>query len=401
MSTVQIDSSWPHLSGAARDVLFVLLTSGPSSRAELAVSLELSKSTLTRVTRELVAAGLITEGATALRRSTGRPSELLLPSSTAAFFIGIKLTGEAIYGVVTNLVGHVVDEWTSDLSSQDPAAVVRLIADVADRFRKLWTVSGIGITLAGTVVDGGELILDSQFLHWDGVRLASLVTQATGLPVIAQNDVQALTAAEHWFGDGELLESLVVITVGAGVGCGVVANGRLLEGAGGVPGQVAHLPIDSSGPICSRGHRGCVDSYLSNDSISRSSSAALGRLVSYSEAVDLARAGDPIVRRIFDDAGRALGRLIGLTAALLDPARVIVTGDGLAVWDIANEPIQAGISATAHRLSETLPVDSVPFEFTEWARAAAVLAIRTAVSSASSLRSTKHDGARAFSGITQ
>lgn len=384
------------MSGVARDVLFVLLTSGPSSRAELAVSLELSKSTLTRVTRELVALGLISEGATTLRRSTGRPSELLLPAPGAAHFIGIKLTGESIYGVVTNLVGQIVDQWNSALTSQEPDAVVGLIAHISARFRKQWTVTGIGITLAGTVLDGGELILDSEYLHWDGVRLASLVTEATGLPVTAQNDVQALTAAEHWFGDGELLESLVVITVGAGVGCGIVANGRLLEGAGGIPGQVAHLPLDSSGPICRRGHRGCVEAFLSNDSIARAISAALGRAVDYDEAVELARGGDPIARRIFDDAGYALGRLIGIAAALVDPARVIVTGDGLAVWALAAESVNAGIEATVAGLSETIRVDSVPFEFTEWARAAAVLGIRTAVSSAMHLKPTRHDGARAF-----
>ena len=101
--------------------------------------------------------------------------------------------------------------------------------------------------------------------------------------------------------------------------------------------------------------------------------------MNYAEAVELAQARNPAALRGFDDAGAALGQAVGLVSNLLDPQKIVVTGDGLALWEISPAAIRHGIELSAERAPELLKVEAVPFEFEEWARAAGVLALQAAV----------------------
>ena len=184
----------------------------------------------------------------------------------------------------------------------------------------------------------------SPFLDWTGVPLVSLIDDSTGLPTVVENDVRALTAAEHWFGAAAGHRDFVLITIGAGVACGIVVDDRLVDGAAGGSGQIGHLPITEWGPLCERGHRGCVRSYLSSPSIVGQVSAALGRDVDYHEVLTLAAGGNPVARRVVDEAGRALGTLIGTIAAITAPDKILISGEGvdlapLAMTPSANTPV--------------------------------------------------------------
>lgn len=342
----------------------------------------MSKSSLTRIARELIDLGLVAEAEAELRFGTGRPSERLRVVPRNRHFAGFKLTGDAAYAAVTDLQGTVVETTSARLESQDPAAVVAQVGAILSELTERWpNVSALGVTLAGAVreVAGDQLVVQSEFLGWNELPLVRMLAGVADIPVSVENDVQALTAAEHWFGAGAGLENMAVITVGAGIGCGLIANGELIAGSRGMAGQVGHLMIEPLGPLCRHGHRGCVDAYLTNDSISRSMALAVGHPVPYEEAVELASAGDPVALRIFDEAGYALGRAIAVVANLHDPEKVIVTGEGLGVWSVAEAGIRRGIAETFSGNVDSLAVEAVAFEFDEWARAAAVLAIRTAV----------------------
>jgi len=370
------------MSAPARAVLMSLVTGGPSSRSELAAEHGVSRSSLTRIARELVDNGLVAEGVTELRAPTGRPSELLRVKPDARHFVGIKLTADVLYAAVVDLGGTVIAAAEQALGSRIPADVAAQIVGTTRSLQvETPTIAGVGVTLAGSVVTVGseQMVIDSEFLQWRDLDLSSVLSSIDGLPVTWGNDVQALAATEHWFGPGAHLDSLVLITVGAGVGCGIIANGALVLGATGSPGRLAHLPIDRSGPICRSGHRGCANVYLTNDAIARSISQALGSPVNYAEAVELAQARNPAALRGFDDAGAALGQAVGLVSNLLDPQKIVVTGDGLALWEISPAAIRHGIELSAERAPELLKVEAVPFEFEEWARAAGVLALQAAV----------------------
>ncbi|WP_245589476.1 ROK family transcriptional regulator [Amycolatopsis balhimycina] len=369
----QTAAPWPQLPEAARQVLLEVLVHGPISRAEIAARLQVSRPTLSRITRQLFDDGLLAEGGTQLRSTTGRPSELLHVNGAARHFFGVKLTGDHLYAVVTDLNAEVVASVNTPLRSADVTEVVGQIAEVASALRTTFPdLTAAGVTLAGTVRAGS--VHGSAYLHWSNVPLADLVAEATGLPTAVDNDVQALTAAEHWFGAGAGLRALVLVTIGVGIGCGLVLNGELVEGAHGTAGRAAHLVVDQSGPVCDLGHRGCAASYLLNESIVRALGAA-----DYADAVAQARAGEPAARRVFGDAGFALGIIIGTVANLVDPQKVVPTGDGLPLYEVAADRVREGIEKSYEPDPAQLDLDVQAFDFGEWARSGAALAIRAAL----------------------
>jgi predicted NBD/HSP70 family sugar kinase len=372
-TTGLIASSWPKLPEAARDVLLEVLIHGPLSRAEIAARLRLSRPTLTRVTKSLVAQGLLVEGDTRPRASAGRPSEMLHVRGAAHRFLGVKLTAERLFTAVTDLTTTPVATAEEPLRSRDPDEVVAQIAGIARRFPG---ITGIGVTLGGIVLDG--LVARDEFLRWSDVPLKAAVTRATGVPTAVDNDVQALTAAEHWFGPGAGLRSMAVITVGAGVGTGLIAGGALVAGSHGLPPHFSHTLVDSNGPQCGCGRRGCISSYLMTHVMLRRLSGHPG----YEEALDRVRAGDPEAAQVFDEAGYALGVLIGTVANVIDPQKVLLTGDGLPLYEVASRLVHDGIEDTYEDDPDLIELDVRPFDFSEWARSGAALAIKETITGA-------------------
>ncbi|GAB4004837.1 ROK family transcriptional regulator [Glycomyces albus] len=359
-----------------RGTLRELLTNGPKSRAEIARELGISRASLTRVTRTLIEQGLVTDGAVELRGATGRPSEVLHVRPEGRRFLGVKLTGDRLFAVVTDLTARALAEYDEPLASRSVEDVVAQIGGVYERLADDSPgMAAVGIGLAGDVasVAGRQIVLESPFLGWREAPLTDLVRERLPVPAVAENDVRALTAAEHWFGVGAGYESMVLITVGAGIGVGMVVDGKVVTGAHGKAGGLDHLPVDPGGPRCERGHRGCVDAYLSNAAIV----AALRTPgLDYASVVDLARGGDPAARHAFRDAGHALGVLAGTLANTLDPQKIVITGDGIAVTEFARAELDTAMAMNRHPGAAPIGLDIQPFEFAEWARAGAVLAIR-------------------------
>lgn len=366
-------AAWPELHDAQRTVLLEVLIHGSRSRADLARRTNLSRATLMRLTRGLVELGLVTEGETQAPLGRGRPSEILHLRPEAAYFVGVKLTGDALYAVVTDLHARILATQERELDSRDVGSVVALIADVVDGFAADYTLTAAGVCLAGDVTyqDGRALVLGSHFLGWENVALGELVEAATGLATSISNDVQALTVAHHWFGAGVGCTTLALIGLGAGIGAGLVVNDEVVRGARGHPGKVGHLLVSESGPACDRGHVGCVSAFVTIPAILRNAGST-----DFSKTLDAAAAGDATADLALRDAGRALGVVVASLADLIDPEKVIVTGEALAVARYAETEVQA---ATAERLdpaAEPVLLDLVDFTFADYAWAAAIAGIR-------------------------
>ncbi len=377
MQLIPVD--WSALDGSHQRVAVEVLRHGPLPRAELARRLGLSPGSLTRLTRPLVDSGLLVEGTTEVHLRTGRPSLPLDVQPASRRFLGMKITGDTLFAVVTDLRATVLAEHTVPLPGPEPETVVATIAEVAALLREDdRDAVGLGIGIGGLVVHHRE-VARAHFLGWhERVALADLVHTATGLPTVVDNDVRALTAAEHWFGAGRGVHSLVVVTIGVGVGCGIVVHDRLIEGAHGGGGSIGHRPL-LGGAVCADGHRGCAQGMISSGAIAGAVTQALGRPVGYAEALELAGAGQPAARRVVDDAGRALGVLVADIANLVDPELVILTGDGIDLVAVARAALDDALEE--HRSEALAPtrIDVRPFPFTEWARGAAAVAIRAHV----------------------
>lgn len=369
-------SSWPYLPDAERGALRELLMYGPLPRAEIARRLGVSRASLTRATRVLMEHSMISEGGVALRGGMGRPSEMLVVRRDTHYFLGVKLTGDAVFAVVTDLSAQIVAQIEEPLVSTSVADTVDQIVRIHARFAEDFEgICAAGVCLAGDIagIDGRQIVTVSYFLQWRDVPLTELLGERLGIPVTADNDVHALTAAEHWFGVGAGAESLALVTIGAGIGFGLIVDGRVLTGHNGRAGRFDHVLVDSSGPSCGLGHPGCASVYLTSESIVRSIGTAD---LDYSSAVALARAGDAAALRAFDDAGNALGVILATVINGLDPERVILTGDGLAVVELAGDRVRQTLESVRLPSDDPVQFDVLPFEFTEWARAGAVAAIR-------------------------
>ncbi|MEV8239340.1 ROK family transcriptional regulator [Microbacterium testaceum] len=366
--------AWPYLAGVERSTLRELLIHGPLPRAEIARRLSVSRASLTRATRLLMEHAFIAEREIALRAAMGRPSEMLAVREDQHHFLGVKLTGDAVFAVVTDLRARIAASVEEELRSRAVHDTVGQIADIHARFARDYAdIHAVGVCLAGDLatVDGRQVVIESYFLGWKDVPLTDMLGRRLGIPVFADNDVRGLTAAEHWYGAGAGCDSLAVVTVGAGIGFGLVIDGKVVAGHGGRAGQLGHLPIDPTGPPCGRGHAGCASVYLPSERITKTAGAE-----DYAAAVSAARAGDAQARAAFDAAARALGVIIGTVANALDPEKIVLTGDGLAVMEISPDRVMDAIAGV--RLPEDEPVRLVvePVEFTEWARGGAVVAIR-------------------------
>ncbi|MGS0685349.1 ROK family protein [Nakamurella sp. GG22] len=373
----KVGSPFPALSQASRSVLVDLLVHGPASRADLARRSGLSPASLTRITRSLVDARLVSESDTTSPQRTGRPSQPMDVNVDQAHLIGIKLSAGQLDSVTTDLRGRLLTERTVALTGSDPQTVVDTIATVIDdAARDDDTICAVGVSLAGPVSPRAEIIHTSPFLEWTDVPLVAMIRERTGLPAVVENDVRALTAAEHWFGAAAGCSDFVLVTIGVGVGCGIVVDDRLIDGANGGSGQVGHLPVTPWGALCERGHRGCVRSYLSSTAIVGAVSAATGRQVSYDEVLQMARDGSPVARTVVEEAGQALGTLIGTIATVTAPAKVIVSGEGVALAAMALDTTRERAREVQHWTLPDVPIEIAPFTFTEWARGAAVIALR-------------------------
>jgi predicted NBD/HSP70 family sugar kinase len=367
---------WTPNDGASRSVALEVLINGPISRSDIARRLDLSPGSLTRLSTPLIESGLLVEVEERVDGRAGRPSKPLDVVADSHHFIGMKLTGDEVLGVATDLRANVLASASAPLSSREPEFVAGVIGRLATELaERVPSVTALGVGIGGLVTDH-SIVRSAPFLDWSEVPLGSMLETITGIPTVIDNDVVAFTESEHWFGAGRGMDRFAVITLGAGIGYGLVVHDDIVVDSDSGLGLVGHWPLDPFGPLCPAGHRGCARSVLTQSAISQAVSTALGRAVSYDEALDLARDGEPAARRVVDDAGRGLGTLLAAVANLTAPERVILGGEGVRLVEVAGAAIQVGIRNDRDPRARELDLVTTPGDNTEWCRGAAVIAIQ-------------------------
>ena len=367
---------------AAALVFQTLLAHGPLTRAETGRRTGLSPGAVTKVATPLLADGWITElGEPAPRRATGRPATLIAVRAERARFIGVKVTADELIGVVADLTARPLVARRASLDSRDVGTVVLAIGRLVEQLRAAAEAEGggsihsIGVTISGDVDGRTGIVQYSPFLDWRRVALAQLVETATGTPTVIENDVRALTVTEQWFGAGAGLSSFALITVGTGIGCGLSIGGHVVSGAHGVSGEVGHLPVGGTDRTCTCGNTGCVEAVASTQAITEQARQATGDPhLTMTEAVRLAHNGDPAVRAVFARAGHALGLAIASVANLIGPERIIISGEGVATYDLFADQIRETFAAQAFGAAAECDLLLRPLPFEEWARGGAAVA---------------------------
>jgi predicted NBD/HSP70 family sugar kinase len=366
-------------------VFATVLTAGPLSRTELAQRTGLSQSTVTKAVNPLMDVGYLIEVG---ERSSGmgRPQRLLRVARDRHVVIGVKLAPAYATAVLTDLEAGVLARSTRRLREHSPGPALRAAAAVVDellaghadaRARLL----GVGVGVGGHVDSRTGRCVHSGVLGWDDVDIAAPLSAATGLPTVVNNDVNTLVVAEQWFGAGRDARSFAVVTVGAGLGGGLLLGGELHVGASGVAGEIGHIPLQPDGAECSCGNRGCLETLVSEAAVISGVEARGGpRCTSIDEAVRLGRDGHPAAVAAFAAMGDGLGRGLATLCNLLNLEKIVLSGEGAQAYDLfgaaCEESMRRHSFSTAGR-DCALVVDAVDDDL--WARGAACLVIREAV----------------------
>ena len=369
------EGAWPTLHGLPRELAREVLVRGPMQRRQLAARFHVSPATLTRTVSPLLASGVLIELGDPEAGGLGRPARLLDVPASAHAFVGIKLTDSSVHGVLTDLRATIRTSRTRSLPTRAPDDVADAVASLVRDLDPGADPTAVGISVAGMTTDG-RTVVRAPFLQWHDVALAEMVEERTGLPTVLENDLRALTRAEHWFGEGRLVQSFAILTIGTGIGYGLVVHDQVVNHRDQGVGLVGHHPLDPNGPTCPQGHHGCAKAVLTTAGISSQVSLAHGRSIEYDEVLALARTGDAVATDVVRSAGLGLGRLVAAVANFAMPERIFLSGEGIELAVIAWESVRVGLERDRDPAASQVDVVVQPYDSDLWARGAAAIAIQ-------------------------
>lgn len=353
---------------------------GPASRADLARALSLSPALMTQLSKDLLSDGLIRELAHQASQG-GRPARMLGLVASAGRAVGVKVAADHLAFVEVGIDG------TVGRTASEPfdAAANTMLTQLADRLRRFIAggadapLLGIGVGVPGDVDAQGTGIVNSTQLGWTNVPIGSTLRRELGLPVLVENNVNAVAMAERLYGLGRRHRNFLVVTIGTGVGAAIVIDGVIVRGTRGGAGEVGHIPVRDNGPLCNCGNRGCLETFISQGALVR---IARERHVIAPDAPmsalrDAASGGDPAAAEIFSEAGHLLGRTLAGLVHALDPEIIIVLGEGTTDWAHWSFGFEPAFRAALMPSRRGVAVAVESWQDDSWAQGAATLVLAT------------------------
>ena len=294
-----------------------------------------------------------------------------------ALTIGIDIGGTKVAAGAVDEQGGIIASARRDTPSHDPTQIEETIADVVRELQATHDVEAVGIGAAGFVDASRSTVIFAPNLAWRDEPLRKAVEARCGLPVVVENDANAAAWAEARFGAGRGQKYLVMLTLGTGLGGGLVIDGQLYRGRLGVAAELGHITVEPGGRRCGCGGRGCWERYASGRALVReaqeiaSLSPAIGsRLLDLAggrpEAItglavtEAAQDGDEGALEAFRVVGTWLGHGMAAMAAVLDPGMFVLGGGVSSAGELLREPamrtLQERITARAYREVPTVRI---------------------------------------------
>src|SRR3954452_5737536 len=270
--------------------------------------------------------------------------------------IGVDVGGTKVAAGVVDKEGRILVQERVHTPAHDAASVEDAIADVVGRLRAEHDAEAVGIGVAGFIDRGRSKVFFAPNLRWHDLPLHQDLSDRLGLPVIVENDANAAAWGEYRFGAGRLEDFLVCVTVGTGIGGGVIADGELFRGGFGIGAEIGHIQMVENGRPCGCGQRGCWEQYASGNALvrdareraaeSRAEAEVLLSLgdgtpegIAGEDVTEAARLGDPVAAAAFEALGSWLGQGLADLAAVLDPETFIVGGGVSEAGDLVLKPM--------------------------------------------------------------
>lgn len=378
-------------------VLAAIRDHEPVSRAAIAKRTGLSRSTCSLIVDELLDRTLISEvgkGAS----SGGRPGVLLTMNYEAGVTVGARLLADSIDCAVVNLRGEVLERRETSISYRtDVENYIETLTTAVNNVLSLFAarvpdkpVFGLGLGLSGLVDSEAGQSISSSILHWDHIPLADRVEQELSIPVFIDNDVNTFAMGELWFGHGRGIDSFLCVTVGEGIGLGIVMGGEIYAGRHHGAGEFGHVRIsdDPQAPRDAMGIQGSVEAFAADPAIREfvSNEIAAGATSKLQDSrgpigigaiAEAAREGDSLCRRAYERAGHYLGIGVANLINLLDPDLIVVGGEGCRARDLWGGAMETAIEAnSAYGLDKRVRRIPIEFEDDVWVRGVASLVLR-------------------------
>jgi glucokinase len=268
--------------------------------------------------------------------------------------IGVDIGGTKVSGGVVDDAGRVIDRERRATPGTDARATEDVIVEVVSSLAARHEVRAVGVGAAGWIANDRATVLFSPHLAWRNEPLRDALSGRIALPLVVENDANASAYAEYRFGAAQDEPSVVCITLGTGIGGGLVLGGAVYRGAYGLACEYGHMTMVPDGRLCACGNRGCWEMYASGRALARDarelaaeSPVAAARLVERAGSAEAitgplvtaaAAAGDPAALSICTDMGRWLGRGLASLAAALDPSVFVIGGGVSAAGELLLRP---------------------------------------------------------------
>ena len=261
------------------------------------------------------------------------------------YVFGVDIGGTTVKIGLFSVDGELLDKWEITTRTDDGGAYI--LSDIAASIENKMTekglskdeVKGVGMGVPGPVKEDGTVIKCVN-LGWGVFNAAEELSGLIGLPVKVGNDANMAALGEYWQGGGKDYNTVVMVTLGTGVGGGIIINGKMLAGVNGAGGEIGHMTIDlEENDVCNCGKKGCLEQYASATGIVRLANRALQtsdkpsklrevKYISAKEIFDAAKNGDNLALDLVEEHGRRLGLALSNVAEVIDP-EVFVIGGGV------------------------------------------------------------------------
>jgi len=249
-------------------ILKTILDNKMISRAKISRLVDLNKATVSNLTDELIKEGYIVEKGYGKSKGGRRPV-LLQVNKDVGSIIGIDLGVDYIHVILSNFIGEIIFEEYVNIKMEEPKEkLLNLLFDMIEKAIDKAPptpkgILGIGIGVPGIVEKESGIVLIAPNLKWKNVHLKSIIEQRFDLPVYIDNEANAGALGEKWFGEWGKVSDLIYLSVGIGLGAGIIIDNKLFRGAAGFAGEVGHTTINFQDDVCSCGNIGCLENFAS------------------------------------------------------------------------------------------------------------------------------------------
>lgn len=361
----------PPATGSAGQVVALLRASGPTTRAELATAIGLSRATVSATVAELKQDGWIHEQpASSGSTGRGRPPTLLLLTQQAGVAVGVDL-GRSHARVALAHLGHEVlaeaaHELDESWRAEDAVDAVEALVDKAlaaagvDR----GGIVGLGLGLPAPLDTSGHSTSITIPPDWVREDPGQAIARRLGVPVVVDNDANLGALAEARWGAGRGAKALCYVKASTGIGAGLVLDGRLFRGSSGTAGEIGHLVVDEDGVVCRCGSRGCLEVRAGGRALVAQVAHSAAGIRSLAELIAAAQAEDLACTRVLADAGTMLGTALAAVLNIVNPDRVVLGGElgqaGELVLGSLRERLARDALASAVRSATVVPGELGP-----------------------------------------